>query len=110
MVKTALLVVLFLGTSYLMGQANLSWKVQHPISKVWIPLGEKGSVQEALIAAGQLPDPFVGMNEDKFNWIENYQWTLETDFFLTASDLKQFIELDFPINYWIYIQLIITAF
>ena len=79
-----------------MGQVNLSWKVQHPVSKKWVLLGEKGSVQEALIAANLLPDPFVGMNEDKFTWIENYQWTLESEFSLTESDLKQFVELDFP--------------
>lgn len=79
-----------------MGQINLSWKVQHPISKSWLPFGEKGSVQEALIAAKELPDPFVGMNEDKFAWIENYQWTLESEFVLSENDLKQFVELDFP--------------
>jgi beta-mannosidase len=96
MVRTALLAVLIFWTSYVMGQTNLSWKVQHPLSKAWISFGEKGSVQEALIAVNQLPDPFVGMNEDKFTWIENHQWILESEFLLTESDLKQFIELDFP--------------
>lgn len=96
MVKTTLLAVLIFWTSHVMGQANLSWRVQHPVSKAWIPFGEKGSVQEALIAVNKLPDPFVGMNEDKFTWIENYQWVLESEFVLTESDLKQFVELDFP--------------
>ncbi|WP_343633538.1 hypothetical protein [Fluviicola sp.] len=96
MVRTALLAALFFCTGHITGQQHLSWKVQHPVSKAWIPFGEKGSVQEALIAVKQLPDPFVGMNEDKFTWIENYQWTLESEFSLSESDLKQFVELDFP--------------
>ncbi|AEA45384.1 Beta-mannosidase [Fluviicola taffensis DSM 16823] len=80
----------------LFGQMNLSWKVQHPISKKWMPMGEKGSVQEALITAKELPDPFVGMNEDKFAWVENYQWILESEFLLTEADFNQFVELEFP--------------
>ena len=75
---------------------KLSWKVQHPVSKVWIPFGEKGSVQEALMAVKELPDPFVGLNEEKFGWVENYQWMLESEFQLNEKDLKQFIDLDFP--------------
>lgn len=75
---------------------KLSWKVQHPVSKAWIPFGEKGSVQEALMAVKELPDPFVGLNEEKFGWVENYQWVLESDFQLSEKDLKQFIGLDFP--------------
>lgn len=96
MVKTGFFIALMSLTTNLMGQINLSWKVQHPISKSWLPFGEKGSVQEALIAAKELPDPFVGMNEDKFAWIENYQWTLESEFVLSETDLNQFVELDFP--------------
>ena len=96
MVRAGLFIALIFLTNSVLGQLNLSWRVQHPVSKAWLPLGEKGSVQEALIAANQLPDPFVGMNEDKFTWIENHQWTLESEFLLTESDLKQFIELDFP--------------
>ena len=77
MVKTGLFIALISLTTHAVGQMNLSWKVQHPVSKKWIPFGEKGSVQEALIEAKILPDPFVGINEDKFAWIENHQWTLD---------------------------------
>jgi beta-mannosidase len=96
MVKIGFFIVLISLANQVMGQINLSWKVQHPISKAWFPFGEKGSVQEALITAKELPDPFVGMNEDKFAWIENYQWTLESEFILTESEINQFVELDFP--------------
>jgi beta-mannosidase len=96
MVKTGFFIGLFFFVSHAVAQVNLSWKVQHPVSKNWFPFGEKGSVQEALMEAKVLPDPFVGINEDKFAWIENHQWTLESDFFLSEADIKQFVELDFP--------------
>ncbi|TSJ47662.1 glycoside hydrolase family 2 protein [Fluviicola chungangensis] len=96
MVRIGLFVAVIFLTNQVIGQKILSWKVQHPVSKAWYVLGEKGSVQEALIAANQLPDPFVGMNESQFNWIENYQWTLESEFFLREPDLREFVELDFP--------------
>ena len=60
--------VLFLFQSQ--AQQLLEWKIMHPKTKKWMDLGTKGSVQEALIASGELPDPFVGMNESKFTWIE----------------------------------------
>lgn len=86
--------VLISGFSF--AQEVLTWKMLHPVSKKWIAFGEKGSVQEALIATGELPDPYVGVNEDRFSWIENYQWTLQTVFELNASQMSQKIELDFP--------------
>jgi beta-mannosidase len=96
MVKTGIIIALLSLATHAMGQIHLTWKVQHPKTKAWLPFGEKGSVQEALIAAKELPDPFVGMNEGKFGWIEDYQWILESEFVLTEAELSQWIELDFP--------------
>lgn len=78
-------------------QMTLSWSFLHPIKKEWIELGEKGSIQEVLIANGDLPDPFYGLNEDKFGWIEEHQWEFKSIFFLDSGifDL-QFIEVEFP--------------
>lgn len=78
-------------------QKELTWSILHPIKKEWIELGEKGSVQEALINSGELPDPFIGMNEHKFGWIEDHQWEFKSMFFLDKEELKRdFIELHFP--------------
>jgi len=78
-------------------QKELAWSILHPIKKDWIELGEKGSVQEALIATGELPDPFFGLNENKFGWIEDHQWEFKSMFFLEKEELKrEFIELHFP--------------
>lgn len=95
MVRILVVIFLFLTTS-IYCQMELSWKMLHPISKKWISFGEKGSVQEALIACGELPNPFIGMNEHKFDWIENYKWTLQSEFVLTDIQCSENIEIDFP--------------
>lgn len=92
-----LLIIMLAISSVGFGQKKLSWSILHPIKKEWIELGEKGSVQEALIATGELPDPFYGLNENKFGWIEDHQWEFKSMFFLTKEELKyDFIELHFP--------------
>lgn len=96
MVKTGFFAALIFIAANAMAQTTLTWKVQHPKTKAWFPVGEKGSAQEALIDANILPDPYVGMNEEKFSWMEDYQWTMESEFLLTEANLRNFIELDFP--------------
>ena len=75
----------------------LSWEIQHPISKEWVPLGDRGSIQEALYQQGILPDPFYGENEKLYQWIEVHQWHLRSRFFLTEDMFNATeVELDFP--------------
>ena len=75
---------------------ELTWNIQHPQTKKWIPLGKKGSVQEALIANGYLPDPFKSDNEKLFGWIENFDWTFEAVFHLDSVSSESEYDLDFP--------------
>lgn len=75
---------------------ELSWSFMHPVKKEWIELGVKGSVQEGLIANKELPDPFYGLNENKFGWIEDHQWEFKSIFFLEKELEKEFVELLFP--------------
>ncbi len=78
-------------------QRELTWSIFHPVQKVWIDLGAKGSVQEALIQSGELPDPFYGKNEDKFGWIEEHQWEFKSIFFVSKEMLmSNFVEIEFP--------------
>lgn len=80
-------------------QANsqiLKWNIIHPQTKKLIPLGEKGSVQEALIKSGYLPDPFYGENEKQFAWVELLNWTFESHLRLESIDEASFYELEFP--------------
>lgn len=78
-------------------QTTLEWSFLHPIKKEWMELGTHGSVQEALIASGELPDPFFGKNEEKFGWIEDHLWEFKSLFTVSTAELgKDFVELEFP--------------
>jgi len=75
----------------------LSWTFKHPVSGKWIPFGTHGSVQESLMKAGELPDPFVGENENKFTWIERYNWEFAAEFTLTKEDLgSPHLDIELP--------------
>jgi beta-mannosidase len=79
------------------GQDTLDWFFFHPIKKEWINAGQFGSVQESLIKIGELPDPFVGLNETKFDWIEDYEWEFKSTFYSDSITLsKHKIEMCFP--------------
>lgn len=93
-----LLLGFMLGSSFVANSQDLelSWSFLHPIKKEWIELGTKGSVQEGLIAINELPDPFYGLNETKFGWIEDHQWEFKSMFFLESELDKEFVELIFP--------------
>lgn len=73
------------------------WSIKHPISQSWFNGGTHGSVQERLMEKGELPDPFYGLNESKFSWIEEHQWEFKTQVTFTAAQLNQeYIEFYFP--------------
>ena len=78
-------------------QIELNWKFKHPIKNSYIELGKSGSVQQALIESGELPDPFYGLNEEKFSWIEDHQWIFESTFNINdINSSSKFIEIEFP--------------
>ncbi len=76
---------------------NLTWSFMHPVKKELVSFGEKGSVQEKLIEIGELPDPFYGKNEEKFSWIEKYDWEFFSTVKIDKKDLdREFVEIVFP--------------
>lgn len=77
-------------------QTSLQWDFEHPITHQVIQLGEKGSVQEGLIAAGILPDPYYGLNEKEFGWIEKYRWTFHSTFDYNKSTPTEKVTINFP--------------
>jgi len=40
----------------------------------WIPARVPGTVHEALLAAGRIPDPFYGLNERDVQWVGEQDW------------------------------------
>ena len=41
------------------------------------PFAVPGDVFSALLAAGQIPDPYVGMNEEQVQWVTERDWAIE---------------------------------
>lgn len=92
-----LLLILVLFFTQMSFSQNLVWHLFHPLTKDTLLVGEKGTVQEVLIKKGDLPDPYYGENESKFNWIEKHDWTFFAVFTITEEQFKQdFIEINFP--------------
>lgn len=95
--KVYVIIIFSLYFLPLFGQYELNWKFLHPIKKEWIDAGTFGSVQEKLINAGELPDPFWGLNESKFDWIENHEWEFTSIFEIDSLLFtKNRIELILP--------------
>jgi beta-mannosidase len=79
------------------GQTVLKWDFKNPKTNEWKSFGEKGSIQEALYHSGELPDPFYGKNEGLYQWIEEHEWELKSQFYLTEQQfLAKSLELHFP--------------
>jgi beta-mannosidase len=77
-------------------QNQLNWRFYHPVKKVWQNYQSFGSIQEKLIQSGELPSPFFGTNEDKFNWIEDHTWELISDTIFGDSNSSKMIDIHFP--------------
>ncbi len=60
------------------------------LAEGWLPATVPGTVQQDLLAAGKIPDPFYGLNEREVQWVGEQDWLyrgsfdLSTDF--TSSD------------------------
>ncbi len=54
-----------------------------------------GDVHSALEAAGIIPDPYVGRNEERVQWVAGRDWVLEKTFFLDHADGRFYLDLDY---------------
>ncbi len=96
--KLNLIVFFLLVTMNIVGQQEeLKWHLVHALSNQLIDAGTHGSVQQYLMETGELPDPFYGLNENKFGWIEDHKWEFVSKFFLTEEQFNAAnLELEFP--------------
>ena len=96
MSKVLLLLFISLMSS-ITAQITLDWEVFHPVKKSWLPFGQAGTVQEYLRDSGELPDPFYGENEAKYQWIEDHEWHFRSKFFLNETFFNaSSLTLDIP--------------
>lgn len=68
------------------GQAQAK---EHPQATVWLPAQIPGTVQTDLMAAGLVPDPFLGSNEGTIQWVGLSDWQYRGHFNVDAATLKR---------------------
>jgi beta-mannosidase len=57
-----------------------SWKFRQSGTEEWLPASVPGSVHTDLIASGLIPDPFVGDNEKRVQWVAEADWEYRCQF------------------------------
>jgi beta-mannosidase len=68
----------------------------HPKEAQWFPARVPGSVQQDLIAAGRVPDPFKGINEARIQWAGLTSWQFRRVIDVTPAMLaRDHVELVF---------------
>ena len=70
---------------------NGSWQVRQFNTENWLPACVPGGIHTDLLAAGRIPDPFVGENEKAVQWVAEKDWVYRLFFYpsLTAADGEQ---------------------
>src|SRR5688572_12669440 len=53
----------------------------------WLPASVPGTVHQDLLAAGQIPDPFLGLNEKDVQWVGESEWLYRSTFDVSAEIL-----------------------
>ena len=61
------------------------WRVRQVGADDWLPAAVPGGVHTDLLAAGLIPDPFVGDNERKVQWVAEADWEFEGTFTVAAE-------------------------
>ena len=54
-----------------------------------------GDVHSALEAAGIIPDPYFGRNEEAVQWVAEHDWTIARTFFLDHADGSWYLDIDY---------------
>jgi len=61
----------------------------------FIPVSVPGTVRQALLESGKIPDPYYGYNSEESWWVEGNEWWFCTDFELSSALKGRFRELYF---------------
>ena len=66
------------------------WEFRKYGDSVWLQANVPGTVHTDLMALGLIPDPFIGNNEEKVQWVENEEWEYRTAFYLEKKDIENY--------------------
>jgi beta-mannosidase len=75
--------------NYQMESLTGLWQFRQVGSKDWLPARVPGSVHLDLMASGLIPDPFVGDNEKRVQWVAETDWEYRHVFQCTPDLLAQ---------------------
>ena len=60
-----------------------------------LPIQVPGTVRSALLADGEIPDPYYGYDNEKSLWVEQKEWWFFRTFTLGAGEKGKWIDLEF---------------
>jgi beta-mannosidase len=66
-----------------------AWQMRDTQSTQWLPATVPGGTYTDLLAAGQIPDPFWGKNEQQVQWIADHDWEYCREFLVSPSLLDE---------------------
>jgi beta-mannosidase len=68
---------------------NGPWEFRQSGTPAWLPASVPGGVHTDLMAAGRIPDPFVGTNEKQVQWVSAVDWEYRRTFETTPALFEQ---------------------
>jgi beta-mannosidase len=68
---------------------NGFWQVRRAGTQDWLPASVPGGIHTDLMAAGKLPDPFLGTNEEKVQWVAEKNWEYRRYFYPLPGMFRQ---------------------
>src|SRR5512146_218970 len=68
---------------------NGYWQVRPAGTQDWLPASVPGGIFTDLMAAGKLPDPFVGTNEEQVQGVAEKNWEYRRFFYPNPVMLRQ---------------------
>ncbi len=66
-----------------------AWEFRQVGTQEWLPANIPGGVHTDLLALGRIPDPFVGDNEKRVQWVAEADWEYHTRFTASPDLLSQ---------------------
>ncbi len=87
------------------------WRLQDGHGEYDLEITLPGDVHSALIAAGHLPEPYEGRNEEACRWVAERDWVLSRSFEAEGADWAhlRLDQLDCIAEVWVNGQLVIVA-
>ena len=70
-----------------------TFALSSPTHDTSVEIALPGDVHSALLAAGEIPDPYFADNEQAVMWVNHTPWTVERTFTAAADDVAGFLTL-----------------